>query len=141
MDIKHEFSINTTAEKLFEAFTTEAGLNGWWTKDCDIDTQVGGVSKTRFNDKGVEMEFRTDELKSGEHMLWTCTNNPNPSWPGTKLYFGIASSDNGVTFRFNHYGWDAQWKGQLPYEQTKGGWEHFMKSLKDYLETGTGEPW
>lgn len=31
--------------------------------------------------------------------------------------------------------------GGPPYEMTSEGWKHFMKSLKTYAETGTGQPW
>ncbi|MBO6524783.1 MAG: SRPBCC domain-containing protein [Balneolaceae bacterium] len=141
MDIIHEFEIKTTEKQTFDAITTEEGINGWWSKDCDIPTAEGETMRVRFTDHNVEMGFRIDELVENRKVVWTCVENPNPAFLDTVIQFDIKKSSSGIQFRFNHSNWDEQWDGKINFEQSKESWKHFMNSLKSYLETGTGQPW
>jgi uncharacterized protein YndB with AHSA1/START domain len=143
MDIVHNFPIKTTAQKLFDAITSQKGINGWWAKDADVGKKPGEVSTMRFAKESgqVEMQFRIDLIQPDQRVEWTCVRNANPAWIGTKISFVIKSSGNESDFTFTHGNWDPKWKGQLPYEQTKEGWLHFMNSIKQYCETGAGQPW
>ncbi len=141
MNIEHQFKINKDAQSLFPLFSTEAGINKWWSSDCEIAKNIGEISKLRFTADKIEMHFRLDEVKGNEKVKWTCVDNPNPAWINTSIYFEIKASGEESSFQFKHSGWEDKWQGELPYEQTKQGWEHFMKSLKSYCETGQGEPW
>ena len=38
--IYHDFWINTTIEKVFEAVSTPQGLNNWWTKRCSGKCEI-----------------------------------------------------------------------------------------------------
>ena len=143
MDIVHNLKISTTPSALYELFTTEAGINKWWSLDCELAQKPGDISRLRFT-KGedkIEMGFRLDEWIPHQKVVWTCVENANPAWINTTLHFLIQEAHDAVDFTFQHQNWDEKWKGQLPYEQTKHGWEHFMKSLKDSCEKGVGEPW
>ncbi len=143
MDIVHNVKISTTPAALYELFTTESGMNKWWSMDCDIAREPGDISKVRFtkDENKIEMCFRLDTLEPGEKMVWTCVENPNPAWIDTVLHFSVKPAGEQSDFTFKHTNWDAKWQGQIPYEQTRHGWEHFMNSLKNYCEKGVGEPW
>lgn len=141
MDIIHEFEIETNEKEAFEAFTTEQGINGWWSRDCDIPSTVGEILRVRFTDHNVEMGFRIDEFTANKKVVWTCVENPNPAFLDTIIQFEVKNSSSGVQFRFSHSNWDEQWNGKINYEQSKESWQHFMSSLKNYLETGEGQPW
>lgn len=144
MDIVHDFRIKTTAQKLYEAITTENGIHGWWAKDADVGRNTGEISRMRFAKEAgaVEMHFRIDAMVPSKRVSWTCVKNPNPAWIDTMIDLEIDQvNPSEVNFRFNHSHWDPKWKGQLPYEQTKEGWNHFMISIKEYCETGVGQPW
>jgi uncharacterized protein YndB with AHSA1/START domain len=47
MDIIHGLDIETTAEQLFEALSTDAGLAAWWTK-AKTEGTVGGIKGEPF---------------------------------------------------------------------------------------------
>lgn len=141
MDIIHEFEIKATEKEVFKAITTEKGINGWWSKDCDIPSAEGEVIKVRFTEHNVEMGFRIDELIPNSKVVWTCVENPNPAFLDTIVQFDIKSTTSGIKFRFTHSNWDEQWNGKINYEQSKESWNHFMNSLKSFLETGDGQPW
>jgi uncharacterized protein YndB with AHSA1/START domain len=143
MDIKHNFRIEASPKKVYEAITTQQGIHGWWANDADVMQNVGQVSKMRFAKEAgpVEMQFRIDSLQPPNKVQWTCVSCPNPAWTGTKISFDITETANGCDFTFIHGGWDPKWRDQLPYQQTKEGWQHFMQSIKAYCETGNGQPW
>jgi uncharacterized protein YndB with AHSA1/START domain len=47
MDIIHGLDIETTAEKLFEAISTDKGIAAWWTK-AKTQAKVGGINEFAF---------------------------------------------------------------------------------------------
>jgi uncharacterized protein YndB with AHSA1/START domain len=137
--IKDEVTIDTTPEKAYAALTTQAGYRGWWSKSCDIAEQVGGESSLKFDKEGsiVKMRFRTEVMEKDTHVRWTCVGHDMDSWIGTTLSWTIGPAGNGVRVSLVHDGW----RGETPPEMVAQGWKHFLGSLKQYLETGTGQPW
>jgi len=130
--------------KIYEALTTTAGHRGWWTTDCEIGRKVGDPAVVRFNPMGggsgtTEMRFRIDTLAPGEAVEWTCTGESNnPDWQGTQLAFRLRTPSAGrTTVELVHSGFAAR---TPVYEACVKGWAHFMQSLKQYVETGTGAP-
>ena len=83
----------------------------------------------------VTMRFRVDALDAGQRVLWTCTDNGNPVWPGTTLEWTV----DGSTLRFRHDGFPED--QSPPFKMTADGWAALMGSLTAYTETGTGAPW
>jgi uncharacterized protein YndB with AHSA1/START domain len=137
--IKDEVKIATTPEKAYVALTTQAGYLGWWSKDCSIAERVGGESSLSFNKNGsiVKMRFRTDIVDKAGRITWTCVGHDMDSWVGTTLNWSIAKDGAGVRVALAHEGW----KAEIPPEMVAQGWKHFLGSMKQYLETGVGQPW
>jgi len=42
------FELSASVEEVYKAITTEKGIKSWWTVDCDISTEIGGVHSFRF---------------------------------------------------------------------------------------------
>jgi hypothetical protein len=59
-----------------------------------------------------------------------------PDWIGTTLAWHIDGTGDGAEVALEHGGWS----GAAP-EPVAQGWQHFVASLKSYLETGAGQPW
>ncbi len=138
--IANEARIDAPPRKVYEALSTETGYRGWWTKDCDVDAREGGEAEFRFNQGQVAMKFRFDRLNPEKTVRMTCVGNTNnPEWQGTKLTFDLQpqGGGGGTEVRFRHDGWAGK---SDCYNQCVGGWDHFMKSIKGYVETGTGAP-
>ena len=142
MNIEHNFQILASPETVYDAVSTPAGIRGWWSKNSAIAEFEGGAHLLHFKkgDQNVSMHFKVDELNPGNKVAWTCTNNGNPAWINTTLMFEIQKSEGGVEFRLLHAGFDEQWKDTPPFQATAEGWKPFMKSLKSYCETGSGQP-
>lgn len=146
MDIKHNLTIKASADSIFNAVATKNGIHGWWNKDSVVGEQVGLRSLLKFdkNQDGniTEMLFRTETLDPGKKVVWECIDNKNPAWVGTKIVIEIKENENGCEVLFAHTGFDEKWKGEDPFEMTKGGWENvFVPSFVSFCETGTGQPW
>ncbi|MEP5611639.1 MAG: SRPBCC domain-containing protein [Cyclobacteriaceae bacterium] len=139
MDITHNLELNASAETIYNAVATQSGIRGWWSKDCIVGESEEEKSLLKFDKQGtiVEMGFKTVTLQQNKEVVWECTENANPAWLGTKIITKIS----GGNVVFSHAGFDEKWKGQEAFEMTKGGWDHFIASLKSYCETGVGQPW
>jgi len=143
MDITHNLRINASAETIYTAVSSKEGINGWWSKDCTVGESEGENSLLKFDKQGtiVEMGFKTLKLSPNQKVVWECTTNGNPAWLNTKIITEISDAQNGSEVIFSHADFDEKWKGQDPFEMTKQGWEHFVKSLVTYCESGEGQPW
>jgi uncharacterized protein YndB with AHSA1/START domain len=137
--ITNEVRIDSATSKVYQALSTKEGFRGWWTGDCDVDARQGGEAEFRFNQGQVAMRFRFDRLDPEKAVRMTCVGNTNnEEWQGTTLSFDLEPQGGGATeVRFRHDGWTRK---SDCYNQCVGGWDHFMKSLKSYVETGTGAP-
>ena len=137
--IEDQVTIHTTPGKAYAALTEQSGYLGWWSKDCQIAGRVGGESSLRFDKQGsiVKMRFRTDAMEPESRVRWTCISHDMDSWIGTTLSWTIATDASGVSVALLHDGWQSE----TPPEMVAQGWKHFLGSMKQYLETGVGQPW
>jgi uncharacterized protein YndB with AHSA1/START domain len=136
--IKEKLMVRENTAKVFEALTTPAGYNGWWSKDCQIAQKAGDESKLKFNKEGtfVTMRFRLDATDPGRSVRWTCVGHDMDSWIGTTLAWSLAPDGDATELTLEHGGW----QGPAP-EPVVQGWRHFIGSLRSYVETGQGQPW
>jgi uncharacterized protein YndB with AHSA1/START domain len=135
MDIIHGLDIDTTAERLFEALSTDEGIAAWWTKAKTHPT-VGGINEFAFGAGAVS--FRVERLEPGKAVEWSADQVP-PDWKGTRVLFELSEGKRRgtVTLRFTHAGFHAM----TPVVAfTSYAWAQYLRSLKLLLETGRGEP-
>jgi uncharacterized protein YndB with AHSA1/START domain len=144
MSIKFEFEINAEPETVFNAVTTKKGYQGWWAAVCDIDCKQNHLSSIRFVKEHTteNMIFKTIEVKNKEKLVWLCTsNNVFESMINNTLTFVITKSGKGSILTFTQNSSDPKWEKHPEHQQIIAGWDFFMDSLKQYCETGKGEPW
>lgn len=136
--IQQEIHIMGKPAEVYRALATQAGYRGFWNAVAEVPEKVGGEAKLRFVKEGmpIDMRFRIDEMKKDERVRWTCVAHAMPSWVGTTLTWTIEDADKGVRVALEHAGW----KEPAP-DAVAQGWQHFIGSLKAYVETGTGQPW
>jgi len=135
MDIIIGIEIETTAQKLFDALTTDQGIAGWWTK-AKTQGAVGGINEFAFGQGTVT--FQVEKLERSRAVGWSAQNVP-PDWKGTRVLFELSdgAKAGSVTLRFSHTGF----KAETPVVAfTSYAWAQFLRSLKLYLEIGKGEP-
>lgn len=126
-------------EQVFDALTTPDGLAGWWTPIVSGDPSTGGEIRFGFAGLDEEIVMRVDEAKHPSTVIWSClTHTGHPEWEGTRILFQLArNTDDTGLLSFRHL-------GLIPrlscYETCESGWAHFLSSLLDYAQHGTGSP-
>jgi uncharacterized protein YndB with AHSA1/START domain len=134
MDIIHGLDIETTPQKLYEALSTDHGIAAWWTK---ARTHAeGGINEFAFGAGAIT--FRVEKLVPARSVAWSADQVP-PDWKGTQVRFELSDGSKAGTvhLRFSHTGFGAM----TPVVAfTSYAWAQYLRSLKLFLETGTGEP-
>ena len=134
-DIRHLLTIKAPASKVYEAVTSQKGLQNWWT------TKVKGNSK-----EGEQLQFGFDpdyaksfdvKKSNRKNVEWKCTN-AHPEWIGTTVRFDLEENNGATTVRFAHDGW----KNETDmYALCNFHWGKYMQSLQSYCENGSGQPY
>ena len=137
--IEHELQVKADAGAAYKAFATPDGIKAWWAKDSRVGTAKGETVELRFNkpDMTAVMKFAVSDVQPNRRVEWTCTENTNPIWPGSKLAWEVGPAARGSVVRFRHEGFS---DGGPPYDMTVEGWQLFIDSLKAYLDGGTPTP-
>lgn len=137
--IRHQLETSKPANEVLAALTTKNGLQGWWSKDCDVGEGEGAAHELRFEKGGqkVVMKFVVEKADAGG-VRWRCTDNGNPVWKNTTLEWTWSADGGGTKIDFAHAGFEED--QSPPYQMTVEGWGHFMNSLKAYLDDGQGMP-
>ncbi len=122
---------------VFAALTTVDGLSSWWTTATG-DGYQGGELRFTFN-SDVPLVVRVEAAERDCLVRWACVSYPPVAdWAGTTISFELAAgSDGGCELSFRHHGLTPQLEC---YQDCRRGWDHFIPSLRTYVESGTGDP-
>ncbi len=135
--------IHASPQKLYQAITTIVGLKSWWTEN----TVMNNYNITFGFSDGVFQTMRLLEATPDKKVVWECIAQYFPvkgtdqtdEWVGTRVLFTIqANQDETTTLVFTHYGLTPQ---VVCYDQCNEGWDHFLESLKRFVEQGKGMPY
>ena len=135
-DIVQELTIEAAPEKVFNALTRQEELAQWWTNHVTAVPKVGSIAEFSFNNGAVVFRMEIAELNPGKRVHWIVRHGP-PHWEGTDVTWDLSPVGGGTKLLFGHHGFAV---GNAAYEETPGGWQYFLGSLKSYLETGKGTP-
>ena len=134
-EIHHRVGIKASAESIYQALTTNAGLTSWWTNDVTGAGNVGSVIQFRFNGGGPD--FEVTKLIENETVQWKHSGSMPEEWMGSEILFQLQVQNDQTIVRFSHYNWKEA-TDFMAHCSTK--WAVFLLSLKDALETGNGKP-
>jgi uncharacterized protein YndB with AHSA1/START domain len=135
-DYRARVTLTASPDVVFEALTTTEGLTSWWTPVTG-DGLTGGELTFSFG-PAAEAVMRVDAAERGVGVRWTSLACIVEDWVGTTVHFDIeATPAGGTELRFRHAGLTPRLEC---YSDCKSGWDHFIPSLRAYVETGTGNP-
>jgi uncharacterized protein YndB with AHSA1/START domain len=135
-DILHRVGATVAPNQVYEALTNLDGLAAWWTTDTKGDPTPGGTLQFRFGDAGgFDMEVL--DQRPDERVEWKVTEGPD-EWIGTRVRFDLKREDDYTIVLFGHEGWREPGEF-MAHCSTK--WATFLMSLKQLVETGTGDPY
>ena len=121
----------------FGALTTTEGLAAWWAPVTGSGL-AGGELRFTMNAPGP-LVVRVEEAGRPGLVRWVVTAcDFLPDWVGTRPVFTVTpGAGGGCRVAFRHHGLTADLEC---IEMCTQGWNHYLGSLRAYLETGTGHP-
>jgi hypothetical protein len=136
-DYRYELQVNASAPDVVTAVTDDAQIRAWWT--AATRTERNGDALQLFMSNGKMMvEFTIDHAPATNEVVWTVTDCVMDDWIGTKQSFSVRANGDGTTsVEFRHVGLRPALEC---FDQCRAGWNHFMPSLHQFLETGVGRP-
>lgn len=130
-NINHQIGVKTDLNSVLSALTTIQGLSQWWTSETEGNAEEGGKIRFLFNGAGPEVNVRKVSNRGVE---WRCIAGPD-EWMDTDIVFDLENRGDETAVYFQH----RNWKSETPFlSHCSMKWAVFMLSLKNYLETGTG---
>lgn len=146
-EIKYQLTINASPSRVFDALTDQNHVAKWWTPDCTLDQKAGGHATFEFRGSDGRLDghslMRIEKLIPGQFVQWKCIEQDyqgNTDWIGTTIRFRLSDNGRGGTdVDFTHSDWKTK---EGTFQRCTDGWKHVLQtSLKNYLETGKGEPY
>ena len=136
-DYEMTLRIRATPDALFDALTTVEGLSAWWSRATGSG-ETGGQLKF-FMSAPEPCVMRVVAAVRPVSVQWTVTAcDFLPDWVGTRPTFTVTALDGATTeLHFRHRGLTAELDC---IEMCTRGWDHYLPSLRDYVETGRGNP-
>lgn len=136
-DYETTLRVKATADELFDALTTVAGLAAWWNP-VSGSGDTGGELRFVMNAPDP-LVIRVDIARRPTFVHWTVTDCPFlTDWVGTRPTFTITPIDGETTeLHFRHQGLNNELEC---IDMCTRSWNHYMTSLRDYLEVGHGSP-
>ncbi len=127
LDIKPE-----NKNSLKQALTSVDGLAGWWTSKTEQPEE--GVWRFHFGG-GYFKDFKV-VAEDENHVEWKCIQGA-PGWLNTRIAFDMMENDGKLMINFRHSDWQEQ---NAMFGICNYHWALYMKSLKELVETGKGNP-
>jgi uncharacterized protein YndB with AHSA1/START domain len=146
-DITYKVTLKAPAARVFDALTDQNHIAGWWTPDCTVEQRVGGHATFEFKGADGRLDgrvlMRIEKLVPNKLVEWKCIEQDYQGlsdWIGTTVRFRLADNGQGGTeLDFAHLDWQST---EGSFHRCTDGWSHVLgSSLKNYLETGKGEPY
>lgn len=139
-DIVHRIGIKAPLSKVSSAVSSAEGVAGWWTKEATGTSRTGGSIDARFRSPaGTEigrMVFDVTKMVPEEEVRWRFTAGPE-EWVGTDVTFQLSRDGDMTLLVFGHRNWREQVEFMAHCSMK---WAVFMLSLRQFCETGKGQP-
>lgn len=138
-DYAKQIHINATPEKVFSTLTVAAESGAWWAPATGSAAE-GGELRLTFEGISDPLILRVKQATRPSAVIWEAEACAFlPEWVGTTLAFTLSpSGTGGCDLEFRHHGLVPQLEC---YEVCREGWDQYLPSLRDYIQTGTGNPY
>lgn len=131
--ILHAVHIHAAPSKVYDALTTEKGLQGWWTTKVKIVDSV--IHFTFAGDFNPQMKQTT--LENARTVDWKCVAG-HANWQDNTFRFSLndRKGETLVMFKQDY----ARELSDEVYGNYNFNWGYYLNSLKLFCETGAGAP-
>jgi uncharacterized protein YndB with AHSA1/START domain len=137
-DYSYEMHVHAPMAQVIEAVTDDTVIGRWWTAVTRSERHGDDVRLFMGGD-GPAVVITVEHAPGTSEVTWLVTDCPvMADWVGTKPSFSVQPGDDGTcTIAFRHIGLRPALEC---FDQCRAGWNHFMPSLHQFLETGEGRP-
>jgi len=136
-DYTYETQVHAPLPEIIAALTDGAVICRWWTAATRSERHGDKVRLFMAGEVHL-VDFTIEQAPGTNSVTWAVTACVEPDWIGTTPSFFLRPNGDGTYgIEFRHVGLQPA----LPcYDQCRAGWNHFMPSLHQFLETGEGRP-
>ena len=135
-DILHDFPVSAPASRVFEAVSTPAGLDRWWTITSSGEPQLGTEYALDF---GPEYQWRARVSACEPDRLFELElTDAMDDWMGTRVRFELTESNGTTQVKFAHRLWPGATEH---YRVSTFCWAMYLRLMKRNVEHGEFVPY
>lgn len=135
-DILQDFPIGATPARVFEAVSTPAGLDQWWTKSSSGKAAEGAEYGLGF---GPKYDWRARVTRAvPEREFELRIERADGDWEGTRVSFRLEARGSATWVQFGHLGWPT---ANEHYRVSAHCWALYLRILRRHLEHGESVPY
>ncbi len=136
-DYSYEMQVHASPQEIIAAVTDGDLICGWWTSATRSERHGDDV-RLFMSDGDRLIDFTLDHAPGTGEVGWAVTTCVMEDWVGTKPSFSVLQNDDGTcAVEFRHIGLRPALEC---FDQCRAGWNHFMPSLHQFLQTGGSRP-
>jgi uncharacterized protein YndB with AHSA1/START domain len=133
-DIVHGIEILADPQTVYDTISTRSGLAAFWTPDVQGDETVDGELTFGFSGSPERLPIRVTRLEPPTEIAWDCPGG-FPYWEGTKVSWGLRSSEHGTKVVFRHTGFPDD-EPDYDFGSVSLTWAMIAARLKEVVEKG-----
>lgn len=140
-DFSHTFVVNQSPDAVIAAI---CDVRAWWADNIAGRAERAG---DRFRHQVLDLhrcDIEVTDIVPQRKVAWTVLDNyfsftkDTTEWKGTSIVFELARPDDRSTqVMFTHVGLVPEYEC---YDICRDGWTTYLESLRQLIETGTGQP-
>lgn len=134
-NIHQNLIINSSKEKVFNAFTQPEHLNNWWTLKSSGKPELEFEYNLNFTDT-YNWYSKVLEVKENETFYLKMTKS-DQDWNSTIFGIHLKEVEHGTLLEFSHKGWK---DCNNEFKTSSFCWAMLLNDLKNYLEKGVIVP-
>jgi hypothetical protein len=137
-DYTYAIQVHVPVPQIIEALTDDTVISRWWTAATRSERR-GDEVQLFMGDGAPFVSFVVEHVPGTTEVAWLVTDCAvMTDWVGTKPSFSLRpDGDGSCSVEFRHIGLRPTLEC---FDQCRAGWNHFMPSLQQFLETGAGRP-
>lgn len=135
-DILQDFPVNAPRHRVFQAVSTPAGLDAWWTERSSGEPRAGAPYELGFGPEYAWRAVVTRCEPDAEFEVEMVVADQD--WSGTRVGFHLEDRGPSTWVRFRHTGWPA---ANEHYRVSCHCWAMYLRILRRHLEHGESVPY
>ena len=139
VEIRHAILVRAEPQRVYDAFTTAEGLDGWFTTGASVDARTGGEICWRWRDWGPDKVTAEDcgpVLEAARPQRFTFRWHPHGAENTTTVQVRFEPVEEGTVVRLREHGYRDTPSGRAAFAECATGWGEALTLLKFYVEHG-----